>query len=71
MTARATISEARGDHAAAVSGYAEAAEGWERLGCVFEQALALGATGAHEAAAEIFDRLGIPQADQTAARTAK
>jgi class 3 adenylate cyclase/tetratricopeptide (TPR) repeat protein len=71
LTARSTIAAARGDAEAAASGYAEAADGWERLGCVLEHALALDATGAGEAAGEIFNRLGIPSEDQTAARTAK
>jgi hypothetical protein len=69
LTARATIAAARGDNARAA--FNEAAGGWKRLECVLEEALALEATGDIDAAREIFARLGIPQADQTAARTAK
>ena len=48
--------------------WAEAAELWERLGCPFEQALALARGGTQEGlteAARMFDRLG---ADAAAAR---
>jgi tetratricopeptide (TPR) repeat protein len=69
LTARATIAAARGDDERPL--FAEAAEGWEQLGCVFEHAIALDAIGEDEAAGEIFAQLGIPRADQTAARTAK
>ena len=69
LTARATIAAARGENARAA--FNEAAGGWKQLECVLEQALALEAAGDLDAAQEIFARLGIPQADQTAARTAK
>jgi class 3 adenylate cyclase len=41
LTARAAIDESRSGHAAAASGYAEAARGWEGFGCTLELALAL------------------------------
>jgi tetratricopeptide (TPR) repeat protein len=69
-TARATIADAGGE--AATELYAEAAEGWERLGCVFEQALALRGAGDHDVANATLEELGVPPPPaQTAARTAK
>jgi class 3 adenylate cyclase/tetratricopeptide (TPR) repeat protein len=65
LTARATIAEAEPVHA-------EAAAGWNALGCVFEHALALVGAGRGDEAAPILEDLGValPPA-QTAARTAK
>ena len=47
---RAALAEARGDHQAAVHGYAQAAERWQRFGVVPEQAspfLARAAASSH------------------------
>ena len=41
VTVSAALAEARGDHQAAVHGYAQAAERWQRFGVVPEQAFAL------------------------------
>ena len=70
LTARATITAARGERSLDL--YAEAAAGWQELGCVFEQALALRGAGDGEAASAILGELGVPLPPaQTAARTAK
>jgi hypothetical protein len=72
LTARATIAEARGEADAASAVYAEAAEGWKTLGCVFEHAVALRGAGEEAESASILAGLGVPPASaQTAARTAK
>ena len=71
VTVSAALAEARGDHQAAVDGYAQAAERWHRFGVVPEQAFALlgqgrcltalgrptEATHALRSAREIFDAL--------------
>ena len=52
--------------------FAEAAEGWDALGCRFEYALALSGAGREPEAAPILEELGVPLPPaQTAARTAK
>jgi class 3 adenylate cyclase/tetratricopeptide (TPR) repeat protein len=72
LTARATIAETRGNSQRAEAVHAEAADGWKRLGCVFEQALALFGAGRAAEAAPILEELGVPLPPaQTAARTAK
>jgi class 3 adenylate cyclase/tetratricopeptide (TPR) repeat protein len=70
LTARATIAAARGEPAQEL--YAEAADGWRELGCVFELALALLGAGRDAEGMAILDELGVPLPPaQTAARTAK
>jgi tetratricopeptide (TPR) repeat protein len=70
LMARATILAARGEDAA--SAFAEAAAGWEALGCRLEHALARRGAGDKATATSILAELGVPpEADYTAARTAK
>ena len=65
LTVRATITGAK-------DVFAEAADGWKPLGCVFEHALALRGAGEDDAADVILEELGVPlPPTQTAARTAK
>jgi class 3 adenylate cyclase/tetratricopeptide (TPR) repeat protein len=70
LTAGATIVAARGEPALEL--FAEAAEGWKTLGCIFEQGLALIGAGRQAEGAAILEELGVPLPPaQTAARTAK